>query len=134
MESFEEFKEVVRKDVEYLLDNPDKIEDAWNNPNVKKGGILFTYVSPDMTYNGLNAGCLTQIKMGVFNAELTRIPRRDKLITEFIVNDKKLPADWNDIGVEDLSRFASYQLAFQKYRETKDFDTLVETLETIKEQ
>lgn len=88
--------------VEYLTKHPEDIQACWTWPwSDHPGGCLFLLCSKDQNRaNG--CGCLTQVRAGTLDAERYHH-------TLAIRADERLPANPNDIRVEDLPVFAEWQ-------------------------
>jgi hypothetical protein len=103
--------------IKYLTNDPDAIQQAWNNPSNSPGGCLFDYVSPDNNdthrpTDGRACGCLTQIRSGTAYGTVAWWPS----ITNEIRRDTRIP-DQSDITIEDLPVFAEWQRAIDLLRE-----------------
>jgi len=117
--------------IEYLHENPDEIHDAWGSPAsmAGRGGELFGFVGPDWSsssnsvrYEGNlgTCGCLQQIRQAkVENSCDTMLEAAEKgegmtlsywpRLWEKIAGDRNLPSDDQEIGLEDLPAFATWQ-------------------------
>ena len=88
--------------VDYLVANPNAVDDAWSIPRCNSAGILFRIVGTDSP-SGL-AGCLTMICHNSFYVAPTTE------LTSAIRNDKRIPYYTVDIkGRETLQAFAEWQ-------------------------
>ena len=121
---------VWRKDkydhaIDYLMEHPEDIHDAWADPGSweGKGGELFGFVAPDwrdgnsdVVYRGEvkgPCGCLQQIRAAKKEGsdgssgsqEMSHWPR----LWESIARDRRLPEEGSLIGIDDLPVFAEWQ-------------------------
>ena len=81
----------------YLSANPNEIFYAWGSPRSHKAGCLFNYTS------AIGHGCLVQIRC----SKLTVAPTWR--LTEKIKTDEGIPKDPDDIEIQHLERFATWQ-------------------------
>jgi len=118
--------------IDYLTDNPEDIHDAWSDPSgwEGKGGELFGFVGPDWKSNsnpGLHerittgtCGCLQQIrqsfKHGGDGTSGTMAMSHWPRLWQKIADDRSLPSDADDIGIEDLPVFAMWQREIDEKR------------------
>jgi hypothetical protein len=133
--------------IEYLIENPETITEAWSDPGSYegRGGELFGFVGPDwesnsnkIRYRGEfkgSCGCLQQIREAyesecdIFEGEREwdMFELSDNNLTlsfwpelwQKIASDERLPSDHSDISVRDLQYFAEWQREVDAYR-TRD--------------
>ena len=118
--------------IDYLTEHPSHIESAWGDPSgwEGKGGELFGCVGPDWKSNsnpGMHnrvktgtCGCLQQIRQAAKNGsdgtsgemEMAHWPR----LWQKIADDRSLPSESEDIGIEDLPVFAMWQREIDEKR------------------
>jgi hypothetical protein len=124
--------------IEYLVNNPEDIHDAWANPGEYegRGGELFGFVGPDWQSNS-NAvldrdgshlgtcGCLQQIrqakKSGSDGKSGGMVMSYWARMWEKIANDRSLPSESDDIGISDLPVFAHWQREVDELRKADGF-------------
>lgn len=90
--------------VDFLTANPDKINDAWNDPRTVEGGCLFQVAGNQPNFTS-NHGCLTQIR-----SEPTIYKAQTPELTAEILADDRLPNQQGgqDITVKHLPVFAEW--------------------------
>ena len=118
--------------IDYLTENPEHIRSAWGDPGgwIGKGGELFGFVGPDWKCNsnpGMHerietgtCGCLQQIRAAFKGGDdgtsgsmkMSHWPR----LWQKIADDRSLPADADDITVDDLVVFAQWQREIDEKR------------------
>jgi len=118
--------------IDYLTEHPENIESAWGNPKEweGKGGELFGFVGPNWKSSsnpGLHGriqtgtcGCLQQIRAAFKGGsdgtsgfmEMSHWPR----LWQKIADDRSLPYESDEIGVEDLPVFAMWQREIDEKR------------------
>ena len=103
--------------VAFLTENPDRIYDAWNDPCISEGGILFSHVrKPGESTEGVGVcGCLTQIARGVSDDRwsITYVAQTKEL-TDAIRADIRIPVSPSYIMVDNLQVFAEWQRRIDK--------------------
>ena len=118
------------KAIAYLTRHPEHIHDAWGCPGdyQGRGGELFGFVGPDWSSSSNSyevrgevsgtCGCLQQIRQAYKNEDVQYMNELDStdMALSFwprqwarIAMDRRLPAESEDIGVEDLHVFAEWQ-------------------------
>jgi len=99
--------------IEYLTTNPDKIFETWAEPQRRKGGCLFSAVTPsgriwEERDDGQTCGCLTQIRGRDENTNERLVAWTTELTTAIRADDR-LPNSECGITVENLPVFAEWQ-------------------------
>lgn len=95
--------------IEYLTLCPDKIDEAWWEPNdyddseVAQAHCLFQYTG-ERRQDGQYCGCLTQIRLSP-----SVYPAPTDELTNAIASDDRIPKCPTDITVADLPVFAEWQ-------------------------
>lgn len=99
------------REIEYLKQNPQHIDFAWNEPFA-----LFSYITGDSTPHK-TCGCLIQIKAGIASAPTNQL-------NDEIRNDSKIPNYPGQITTNHLEHFAQWQRKIDSmfpHRNTKAF-------------
>ena len=140
------YEKKINKAVEYLTEFPESIYDAWAEPKVNKGGILFMWVNhkadsailDDVERPFDDAGCLTMLRQNVgycvglvVDGKPRKRKRKNKRIRKIIEQDERIPKNGEDIKLEHLPIFASYQLAFEEYRRKGKYKKLIKQIKKL---
>jgi hypothetical protein len=90
--------------IERLTEKPELIQEEWF-----EGKVLFKWVG-----NGLQCGCLTQIRYNVFFYAINPKGEIDQELTEEIRKDELIPIGIAYVTIEDLPVFAEWQRKIDK--------------------
>ena len=122
---FKHQDQTYKQAIDYLMDHPQEVYEAWGNPTEARGGSLFLYCSPSGSLEGTNrCGCVSQVHRSQdkpWSLEVVGFSN-SKDIAKRIKADERIPAphDWDVYREDDdgpwspptretLELFAAYQ-------------------------
>ena len=112
--------------IQYLTENPDRIADAWADPQVYEARCLFAFASKTRHVIGDSSdsvGCLTMISVGcltmIRSGRSSHVENSDKdsrlaALESEIRADERIPLSWDAIQLSHLPVFAEWQRRLDK--------------------
>jgi hypothetical protein len=112
-------KEEIKKDYDYLINNPEQIPEHWSTPSP-----LFDFVSDGREDDVLEgdtlttSGCLTMIRKAPSRFKAIFKGKIDEHLTQKIAEDVRIPQLQCGIRQDNLDVFLEWQNRIADYRES----------------